>query len=134
VDEDGFVRRRAYVGGMPFWYTEEQIREVWETCGEVEDITLLRFPDSGNFRGIVFVTFAVADGLGAALEYDGDDLEGKTLVVKRCRAPEGSDSGKRRKAVKMAGIRSDDTAASGDRDISKEGAALRVENGVCATF
>jgi len=74
--------RRVYVGGMPFSYDEETIREYWEYCGELEEVDLLTFPDTGNFRGIVFLTFKTKEGAAAALEYDSADCEGKTLKVK----------------------------------------------------
>jgi hypothetical protein len=87
IDDKGYVERRAYIGGMPFWYSEEQIYEVWESCGAIEELTMLTFPDTGNFRGIAFVTFKTQEGFKAALAYHGDELDGKTLVVKPCQAP-----------------------------------------------
>jgi hypothetical protein len=89
VDEYGNVPRRVYVGGMPFWYTEEDIRTCWEECGPIESLSMLSFPDTGNFRGIVFITFETDDAFLAALSYHGEELDGKTLVVKRCVAPAG---------------------------------------------
>jgi RNA recognition motif-containing protein len=75
---------------MPFWYTEDQIRECWGECGEIEHLTMLRFPDSGNFRGIAFITFATQEAYEAALQFNGDELEGKYLVVKPCRPAGGN--------------------------------------------
>lgn len=85
-----FVPRRVYVGGMPFWYTEDQIRACWGECGEIESLTMLKFPDSGNFRGIVFITYVTQEAYEAALAFSGDELEGKYLVVKPCRAAGGT--------------------------------------------
>lgn len=87
ADESGFIPRRVYIGGMPFWYTEDEIRQCWNECGEIGDLTMLTFPDTGNFRGIVFITFATQEGFDAALQFDGDELDGKRLVVQRCKAP-----------------------------------------------
>lgn len=86
-DESGFIPRRVFIGGMPFWYSEEEIRQCWLECGEISDFTMLTFPDTGNFRGIVFITFAAQEGFDAALKFDGDELDGKRLVVQRCKAP-----------------------------------------------
>lgn len=85
--EAGFIPQRVYIGGMPFWYTEDEIRQCWNECGEISDLTMLTFPDTGNFRGIVFITFATQEGFDAALQFDGDELDGKRLVVQRCKAP-----------------------------------------------
>lgn len=85
-ESQDLVPRRVYVGGMPFWYTEEQIRECWGECGEIENLTMMTFPDSGNFRGLAFITFATEEAYEAALAFNGDELEGKYLVVKPCKA------------------------------------------------
>ena len=34
------------------------MRDYWSYCGEIADLDLMRFPDSGRFRGIAFITFA----------------------------------------------------------------------------
>lgn len=36
---------------------EEDIREYWSECGAIEDLDLMRFPDTGRFKGIAFITF-----------------------------------------------------------------------------
>ena len=44
---------------------EGAIREFWEECGAVEDLDLMRFPDTGRFKGIAFITFATVSCAGA---------------------------------------------------------------------
>ncbi len=34
------------------------MHEFWSYCGEIESMDLMRFPDSGRFKGIAFITFA----------------------------------------------------------------------------
>ena len=41
---------RVFVGGMPFSYEEEAIREYWSFCGEIEGLDIVRFPDTGRFK------------------------------------------------------------------------------------
>ena len=48
---------------------------------QLEDIDMMTFPDSGNFRGIVFLTFKTAEAAASALQFDGEDCDGKTLKV-----------------------------------------------------
>lgn len=84
AENGGFVPRRVYVGGMPYSSSESDIREYWGYCGEIEELDMLTFPDSGKFRGIVFITFKEEKGCNAALECDGVECEGQTLKVKRC--------------------------------------------------
>lgn len=33
------------------------MREYWSYCGEIEDMDLMRFPDTNRFKGIAFITF-----------------------------------------------------------------------------
>ena len=34
------------------------MRDYWSYCGEIEKLDVMRFPDSGRFKGIAFITFA----------------------------------------------------------------------------
>jgi nucleolin len=86
ADKDGYVPRRVFVGGMPYSYTREQVHEYWSWCGEVRELDVLTFPDTGRFRGIAFVTFADDAGYEAALACDGEALDGQTLKVEKCKA------------------------------------------------
>ena len=46
---------------------EEEVREYWSYCGEIEAVDLMRFPDTGRFKGIAFITFADVSQLCFAL-------------------------------------------------------------------
>ena len=35
----------------------DTIREYWSFCGEIEDLDVMRFPDTGRFKGIAFITY-----------------------------------------------------------------------------
>ena len=82
----GFDPCLIYVGGLPFWYTEEKLREDFGALGEIVKTHPMRFPDTGKFRGIALVTFAEPSAATAALEWNGSEsYEGRFLVVKRGR-------------------------------------------------
>lgn len=36
----------------------DAIREYWSFCGKIEDLDVMRFPDTGRFKGIAFITYA----------------------------------------------------------------------------
>ena len=42
---------------------EEDVRGFWEECGEVAEVDLMRFPDTGRFKGIAFITFGTVRAL-----------------------------------------------------------------------
>lgn len=50
---------KVVVSGMPYSATEKQIRDLFKDIGPVSQLQLSRFPDTGNFRGLAFVTFQV---------------------------------------------------------------------------
>ncbi|KAG9160806.1 hypothetical protein Leryth_008645 [Lithospermum erythrorhizon] len=48
---------KVYVGGIPFYSTEDDIRSYFEGCGTITEIDCMKFPESGKFRGIAIITF-----------------------------------------------------------------------------
>ncbi|KAH7548053.1 hypothetical protein JRO89_XS14G0059200 [Xanthoceras sorbifolium] len=58
-----YVATRVYVGGIPYSSTENDIKRYFESCGTIDEIDCMSFPDSGRFRGIAIITFRVV-GLG----------------------------------------------------------------------
>lgn len=61
------------------------MHEYWSYCGEIESMDMMTFPDTGRFRGIVFITFTTTEGYEAALGCDGEQCDGQTLKVQRCK-------------------------------------------------
>ena len=57
----------VYCGGLPFKISEDEIWGLFEECGEIEEVKMLTFPDSGRFRGIAFITFKSEKGAAAGL-------------------------------------------------------------------
>jgi ADP-ribose pyrophosphatase YjhB (NUDIX family) len=50
---------KVVASGLPYTTTEAEIRELFERFGPLRSLQLSRFPDSGNFRGLAFVSFEV---------------------------------------------------------------------------
>jgi nucleolin len=71
-----------YIGGLPFAYSEAEVRAAFAECGEIQHVHCMRFPDTGKFRGIALVTFADAAGADKAEAWDGQEWEGRFLVIK----------------------------------------------------
>lgn len=51
--------RKVYVGGIPYYSSEDDIRSFFEGCGTVTEVDCMTFPESGKFRGIAILTFKV---------------------------------------------------------------------------
>ncbi|MCD7457840.1 hypothetical protein HAX54_036421 [Datura stramonium] len=51
------ISKKVYVGGIPYYSTEDDIRSYFEGCGTITEVDCMNFPDSGKFRGIAIITF-----------------------------------------------------------------------------
>ena len=84
-------RRQVYVGGVPFYKTEEDIVAAFADEGHAGGHRLHDVPDSGRFRGIAIITFATREGAKAALAWNGEEWDGTFLTVKKY-APKSDDA------------------------------------------
>ncbi|KAG6778727.1 hypothetical protein POTOM_015071 [Populus tomentosa] len=75
---------RVFVGGLPYYFTELQIRELLESFGPLRGFDLVKDRDTGNSKGYGFCVYqdpAVTDIACAAL--NGLKMGDKTLTVRR---------------------------------------------------
>ncbi|CAG7889163.1 unnamed protein product [Brassica rapa] len=75
---------RIFVGGLPYYFTEEQIRELLESFGPLRGFNLVKDRETGNSKGYAFCVFqdpSVTDIACAAL--NGIKMGDKTLTVRR---------------------------------------------------
>nr|KAJ0201036.1 hypothetical protein LSAT_V11C600333590 [Lactuca sativa] len=75
---------RIFVGGLPYYFTEVQIRELLESFGPLRGFDLVKDRDTGNSKGYglcVYVDQAATDIACAAL--NGLKIGDKTLTVRR---------------------------------------------------
>jgi len=74
--------KNLYVGNLPHSTTEAELRQVFETHGAVDKITVVTDRETGRSRGFAFVEMtdaAEADKAIAAL--NGTDLGGRPLTI-----------------------------------------------------
>ena len=74
-------QNKLYVGNFPYTVDESQLREIFSTYGEIEDLALIMDRDTGKPKGFAFVTFATQQAAEKALEQDGKNLGGRPLKV-----------------------------------------------------
>ncbi|XP_075656074.1 splicing factor U2af large subunit A isoform X2 [Castanea sativa] len=75
---------RIFVGGLPYYFTETQIRELLETFGPLRGFDLVKDRETGNSKGYAFCVYqdlSVTDIACAAL--NGIKMGDKTLTVRR---------------------------------------------------
>lgn len=73
--------KRVFVGNLDFETDREELRTHFEQCGDVEQIFVATFEDSGNCKGYAWVTFGELEAAEKAVrgwiadEEDGNGLE-----------------------------------------------------------
>ncbi|XP_021911140.1 LOW QUALITY PROTEIN: splicing factor U2af large subunit B-like, partial [Carica papaya] len=80
---------RIFVGGLPYYFTEAQIRELLESFGPLRGFNLVKDRETGNSKGYAFCVYqdpSVTDT--ACLTLNGIKMGDKTLTVRR--ASEGT--------------------------------------------
>ncbi|KAK1355386.1 Phragmoplastin interacting protein 1 [Heracleum sosnowskyi] len=83
--ENSDVSTKVYVGGIPYYSNEEDIRSFFESCGTITEVDCMRFPDTGKFRGIAFISFKTEAAAKRALALDGADMGGLFLRIQPCK-------------------------------------------------
>lgn len=75
-----------YVGNCSKEVTEEDLRQAFESFGQVESAALIKDKFSGESRGFGFVEMpAKAEALSAIEGLNGKELKGRTLNVNEAR-------------------------------------------------
>lgn len=73
---------KLYVGNLPFSATEDDLFNLFSSCGTVEKINLPTDRDSGKPRGFGFVEMESQDGMDNAINtLDGASLGGREIKV-----------------------------------------------------
>jgi len=74
--------QKLYVGNLNFDATEDQVRELFSSYGDVAEVKIIMDRFSGRSRGFAFVRFNTSDEAGKAKEdLQGKPFQGKPLVI-----------------------------------------------------
>ncbi|PRT56306.1 Nucleolar protein 13 [Wickerhamiella sorbophila] len=84
--------RILFVGNLSFDSTDDEIRMLFQHCGEIQKIRTATFQDSGKCKGFTFIDFADVEGATKAL----NDKRCRKLNGRQLRMEYGEDRSKRR--------------------------------------
>jgi len=74
--------QKLYVGNLNFDANEDQVRELFSSFGEVQEVKIVMDRFSGRSRGFAFVRMANAEDAGKAKDaLNGQPFQGKALVI-----------------------------------------------------
>ncbi len=87
---------KLYVGNLSFGVTSDDLHEHFAQAGTVESAKVVEDRDTGRSRGFGFVEMASSEEAMAAIEqFNGQDLDGRNLVVNEARPREEGGGGSR---------------------------------------
>jgi RNA recognition motif-containing protein len=83
-----------YVGNLPRTATDEDVRKLFESHGEVSQVKLIKDNFTGELRGFGFVEMPNSTEAQAAIKAnDGTEMEGRKLIVNEARPKTDRPSG-----------------------------------------
>ena len=74
-------QNKLFVAGLPWAVNNDTLKEMFASYGEITEAVVIMDRESQRSKGFGFVTFANAEDAKKALEMNGHDVEGRTLVV-----------------------------------------------------
>ncbi len=85
---------KLYVGNLSFGVTSDDLHEHFAQAGTVESAKVVEDRDTGRSRGFGFVEMSSAEEAQTAIEqFNGQDLDGRNLVVNEARPREEGGGG-----------------------------------------
>ena len=72
---------KLYVGNLPWTASEDDLRELFSSIGEIHSCNLITDRDTGRSRGFGFVELDKADANKAISQLNGQDFSGRPLRV-----------------------------------------------------
>jgi RNA recognition motif-containing protein len=77
-----------YVGNLPFSATQDELRSLFATHGQVDSVSIVMDKDNDRSRGFGFVEMPDEAGAQAVAALDGQDMDGRPLRVTEARKKE----------------------------------------------
>ena len=108
-----------FIGNIPFIVSEEELREFFASCGEIENVRLVRDPKTFLGKGIGYVMFKTKEAMQKCIaEKDGSKFKNRELRVKRAVDPKRREK-KQRKKQQAAEERLKAKAQDSDDDLPR---------------
>lgn len=86
-------QNKLYVGNFPYSVTETELRSLFSTYGQINELAMIMDRETGRPKGFAFITFATQQSAEKALEMNGRDVGGRPLKVNVAMEREGGRGG-----------------------------------------
>jgi cold-inducible RNA-binding protein len=88
------MNKNLYVGGLAYSVTDQQLQELFATCGDVESAKVIKDRDTDRSRGFGFVEMSTPEEATKAIEaLNGSEQDGRTLTVNEAKPRADRDGG-----------------------------------------
>jgi RNA recognition motif-containing protein len=88
------MSKRIYVGNLSYQTTEGDLTTLFEQVGQVESVNVITDRDTGRSKGFAFVEMSTEDAEKAIGQFNGTEIDGRTLTVNEARPREDRSSGR----------------------------------------
>ncbi len=83
------MSKKIYVGNLPFTASEDDVKDLFTSHGDIQSIKLITDFETGRFRGFGFVEMDESEAQTAIEALNGTDFNGRTLRVNEARERQG---------------------------------------------
>lgn len=74
-------QNKLFVGSLPWSITSDSLKALFAEFGEVTEAIIINDRETGRSKGFGFVSFSTPEAAQKALELNGKEVEGRTIVV-----------------------------------------------------
>jgi RNA recognition motif-containing protein len=82
------MSKRIYVGNLSYQTTENDLTNLFEQVGQVDSVNIITDRDTGRSKGFAFVEMGVEDADKAIAQFNGAEVDGRSLTVNEARPRE----------------------------------------------
>ncbi len=73
--------KKLFVRNLPYTATDDQLRDLFSSCGTVESAVIIKDRMSGRSKGFGFVEMSTLEEAEATLKLEGTDMGGRPISV-----------------------------------------------------
>jgi RNA recognition motif-containing protein len=84
---------KIYVGNLPYNVTGQDLEAKFRQYGDIEEAIVIKDRETGRSKGFGFVTFSSPGAATAAIEANGEDMEGRKIKVNLAQERTGGSGG-----------------------------------------
>ena len=81
------INNQIYVGNIPYRVKDYELKKFFSHFGAIRQARIVRNSRTGRSKGFAFVTFNRSQDAQKALDAHGQEMQGRTMVVRIAKPP-----------------------------------------------